>query len=281
MMSDEPAPSVLSAQTDPSLAWVKPYYTRAGDYWGPTGVEQQHRDRLSALTRLCGPQLQRVLELGAGTGEAAAVMADAGHSVVAIEFSPTRAPHIQALAEQPRQGSLTALEADFYSVSLPAEFDVVCYWDGFGVGSDADQRRLLRRIASQWLKPGGCALIDVFSPYRWVREAGKEWLLDRNHSSHRYRQRRRFQFDPLQGRFLDEWCPINDETGTCDEARAIMQSIRCYNPADLQMLLEGTGLSLDYVEIEGRAFDCRSTDPAVMESLRKAWSYLVRLVATP
>src|SRR5438874_12414955 len=79
------------AQTETSMAWVKPYYTRAGDYWGPTGIEQRHHDRLATLTRLCGPQPKRVLELGAGTGETAAVMADAGHSVVAIEFSPTRA----------------------------------------------------------------------------------------------------------------------------------------------------------------------------------------------
>ena len=135
-----------------SMDWVKPYYTRAGDYWGPQTVEQRHHDRLAALTRLCGPGPKRVLELGAGTGEVAAVMADAGHSVTAIEFSPTRAPHIQALAQQPRQGSLTVLEADFYEVALAREFDVVCYWDGFGVGSDADQRRLLRRIATEWLR---------------------------------------------------------------------------------------------------------------------------------
>ena len=262
------------------LAWVKPYYTRAGDYWGPPGIDEMHRDRLATLTRLCGPQPKRVLELGAGTGEAAAVMADAGHSVVAIDFSPTRAPHVQSLAQQRRQGSLTALEADFYSVSLAAEFDVVCYWDGFGVGSDADQRRLLRRIAAEWLKPGGCALIDVFSPYRWALETGKELRLDRNHSSHRYRQRRRFSLDAMEGRFLDEWCPIGDDTGTCDEGRAITQRIRCYNPADLQLLLEGTGLCLEHAEVDGAPLDFRSAAHPAPNALWRAWSYLVRLVPT-
>ena len=207
-------------------------------------------------------------------------MADAGHSVVALEFSPTRAPHIRGLAAQPRPGSLTALEADFYSVSLAAEFDVVCYWDGFGVGADADQCRLLRRIASEWLKPGGCALIDVFNPFRWVRESGKEWILDRNHSSHRYRQRRRFQFDVVRGCFVDEWCPIDDETGICDETRAITQRIRCYNPADLQMLLERTGLSLSHVEVDGTPVAFGSGEQDVHEPLRAAWSYLARLVLT-
>src|SRR5713226_9666517 len=126
-MSEKQTPNLPSAPAEISLAWVKPYYTRAGEYWGPTGIEPRHQERLATLTRLCGPPPQRVLELGAGTGEAAAVMADAGPSVVAIEFSLTRAPHIQTLAQQPRQGSLTVLEADFYDVSLAAEFDVVCY----------------------------------------------------------------------------------------------------------------------------------------------------------
>ncbi|MFN5457566.1 MAG: hypothetical protein ACK5BX_41150, partial [Bradyrhizobium sp.] len=34
-----------------------------------------------------------------------------------------------------------------YTIELAGRFDVVCYWDGFGIGSDADHRRLLRRIA--------------------------------------------------------------------------------------------------------------------------------------
>jgi SAM-dependent methyltransferase len=280
-MSEKPTSDRAPVESETSLAWVKPYYTQAGNYWGPTGIEQTHHDRLATMTRLCGPQPKRVLELGAGTGEAAAVMADAGHTVVAVEFSPTRAPHIQTLAQQPRQGSLIALEADFYDVSLAPEFDVVCYWDGFGIGSDADQRRLLRRIASEWLKPGGCALLDVFSPYRWTLETGQEWRLDRNHTSHRYRQRRRFDFDPVQGCFLDEWCPIDDENGTCDESRAIMQRIRCYSPADLQLLLEGTGLSLVHLEVDGKPLDFRSAGHNAQDALWKAWSYLVKLVVTP
>jgi SAM-dependent methyltransferase len=280
-MSDADPSDPSPDRTDPSLDWVKPYYTRAGEYWGPTGIEARHHDRLAMLTRLCGPGPHRVLELGAGTGETAAVMADAGHSVVAVEFSPTRAPHLRTLAQQPRQGSLTALEADFYSVSLPAEFDVVCYWDGFGIGSDADQRRLLRRIAAEWLVPGGCALIDVFNPYRWTLEAGKEWRLDRNHPSHRYRQRRRFGFDPVKSCFLDEWRPIDDQTDLCDETRAITQRIRCYSPADLQLLLEGAGLALERLEVDGAALDFRAAGHTAQSALWKAWSYLAKLAAAP
>ena len=91
-----------SPDTNEPLSWVKAYYTRAGEYWGPPGYSQEFFDRLAAMERLCGAGFKRVLELGAGTCETAAVMADAGHSVLALEFSPTRVPSIVTLAEQPR-----------------------------------------------------------------------------------------------------------------------------------------------------------------------------------
>jgi hypothetical protein len=31
-------------------------------------------------------------------------------------------------------------------VELSEQFDVVCYWDGFGVGTDQDQRHLLQSM---------------------------------------------------------------------------------------------------------------------------------------
>lgn len=258
-------------------AWVKPYYTRAGEYWGPTGIDEVHLERVATLARLCGPGPHRVLELGAGTGEAAAAMADAGHSFIALDFSPTRASNIDLLAKDKRKGELTAVEAEFYEVDLRGEFDVVCYWDGFGVGSDSDQRRLLMRISNEWLKPGGFALIDVFSPFRWINETGKVWNLSRNHPSHRYRQRRSFDYDPIHSRYLDTWCPIDDETGEPDEAMAITQRVRCYSPADFELLTEGVGLGIEHLEVAGAAFDRMSIVENRTHPIWGAWSYLAKL----
>ena len=39
------------------------------------------------------------------------------------------------LAALPHKGSLTVLEADFYTLDLNQQFDLVTYWDGFGVGT--------------------------------------------------------------------------------------------------------------------------------------------------
>jgi len=56
-----------------------------------------------------------------------------------------------------------------YDVDIGGPFDAVCYWDGFGIGDDQDQRRLLRRIAG-WLAPDGRAL-DACEPGGAVDEA--------------------------------------------------------------------------------------------------------------
>ena len=269
------------AAVESSLAWVKPYYTRAGEYWGPGADMEVPEGRRVILERHFGSEPLTVLELGAGTGESAAAVADAGHTVFAIEFSPTRAPNILELGRASRKGQLIGIEADFYEVQLPRQFDVVCYWDGFGVGSDNDQRRLLKRIASEWLKPGGTALIDVFNPSRWIREAGSEVILERNHPSHRFRQRRGFNFDPIHGLFLDQWCPIDDETGACDESMAITQRIRCYNPSDLRLLLEGTDLQIERLEVNGNPLDPDTSGISTGHPLWSAWSYLAVLRRIP
>jgi hypothetical protein len=33
---------------------------------------------------------------------------------------------------------MTVLQGDFYEIELEGTFEVVCYWDGCGTGSDAD-----------------------------------------------------------------------------------------------------------------------------------------------
>jgi hypothetical protein len=47
------------------------------------------------------------------------------------------------------------------------------------------------------------------------------------------------------------------------------------------LLLEGTGLSLEHLEVDGMPFDFRAAEHTAQDALWKAWSYLVRLVATP
>ncbi len=258
-----------------SAAWIKDFYTQAGKWWGPNaGVSGLEQARVSIVERLCGTGTKRILELGAGAGGTAAALADVGHAVVAIELSPVYAHLAQELTAIPRTGSMTILEDDFYTVELDGHFDVVCYWDGFGVGSDADHRRLFRRIAQDWLAPEGSVLLDVFSPIKPARCAGIEEHLDPLEGvPESVEMLRRFHFDPVQCRWIDEWQP------TVHPENALAQAIRCYTPVDFLLLLENTGLTLKRIEVEGEELDLAADTITCAGPFMEAWSYLVQLSA--
>lgn len=244
------------------MTWAEAFYRSQfrwlDVYTGEPG--DTHREKVALIERLAGPGALRVLDVGAGGGQHAAAAADQGHRVVAVELVPELAAHATGLASE-RPG-MRVINADFSSVDLKMQFDVVVYWDGFGVGEDADQHRLLGRIAS-WLAPHGCALIDINTPWYWSAATGVEMRWDR--------AARRYGFDPDGCRMLDTWWPENDES------RAVTQSLRCYSPADLRLLLAGTGLALDGLEPGGAVhYQDFRWEPRV--DLGRAMQYTARLV---
>ena len=189
----------------------------------------------------------------------AALMADDGHHVVAVELSPIYANYAREHLKTPRIGTLEIIEADFYTVELAGRFDVVCYWDGFGVGSDADHRCLLQRIARHWLAPNGYVLMDVFSPIKPARDANTTVQLDPlDGVPELVKMNRRCHFDPLNCRWIDEWEPVDAPD------QALAQTVRCYTPVDFLLLLEGTHLTLKHLEVDGEALDFKS-GPIVTE----------------
>ena len=60
---------------------------------------------------------------------------------------------------------------------------------------------------------------------------------------------RRYGFDADGCRLTDTWWPADDPSA------AVTQSLRCYSPADLRLLLQGTGLRLDDLEPGGAVVD--------------------------
>ncbi|WP_165423009.1 SAM-dependent methyltransferase [Ktedonosporobacter rubrisoli] len=232
---------------------------------GPTGIFASHRARAASIERYSGAGKKRILELGAGAGGTAAAMADLGHSVIAIELSPLRASFARELAQEARQGQLTIIEGDYYALNFPEPFDLICHWDSFGMGTDADNRRLLRRMAEDWLAPKGCVLMDVFNPWWWIRRAGTE---ERDEERDLMRG---YDFDPIGGRLLDHWWPIGDKS------QLITQTARCYTPADFLLLIEGTGLTVELFAIDGNIFRAGESS-TIAHPLGDALSYFVKLV---
>jgi len=263
-----------------SLDWVKDFYTQAGIWWGPDVQEPPNTEepggykaRAETVERLCGREIRRVLDLGAGSGRTAAAIADLGHTVVGVELNPTDIGYAQDLLTIPHLGSLTMLEGDYYTIKLDGQFDVVCWWQGFGIGTDADQRRMLRRIAYEWLTPGGCALIDVYNPVRAARHAGEEVHLEALEGvPGSVAMIERCHFDPVYSRWIDEWQP------TVEPAKALAQTVRCYTPMDFLLLLEGTGLALKRIEVDGCEVDFSTNQIALSGPLMEAWGYLAQLI---
>ena len=250
-------------------SWVGDFYTKQDEWAGVSRdpVSGMNRRNADLVHRLTGGKIGAVLELGAGGGQNAAALADLGYSVTAVELVATVAENALVLAAQPRKGQLRVIVGDFYGVELAERFDVVCHWDGFGVGSDDDQRRLLKRVAG-WLVPDGFALIEVYTPWYWSGIA-------RSGMAGRETQFggvcRRYGFDADGCRMLDTWWPFGRE------AEAVTQSLRCYSLADLRRLLEGTGLVIESVEPRG-AYDPVQDRFIEDAPLGQAMQYLAKLV---
>lgn len=254
-------------------SWISDFYDQAHAWWGDDPQEPGvHLSRVQTVARLAGPGPWRILELGAGAGHSAAALADAGHDVTAVELSPRRASAAKNLAAIPRRGRMTAVEADFFTFQLEGRFDLVCCWETFGLGADADQRHLLRRIAQDWLTPQGCALLEVYNPFKPAAQAGKDIHLDPLPGvPGSVEMIEKTHFDPLHGQWTDEWVPVEHPEN------ALAQTIRCYSVPEFQLLLEGTGLRMDHLEVNGEALDSCSNEITPGGPLLEAWSYLVRL----
>jgi SAM-dependent methyltransferase len=245
------------------MDWALEFYTKQNQWSGvyEEAINDGHRLKAGWIEELVGPGKKRVLELGAGGGQVAAAMADLGHDVIAIEQAPTLAAHAQTLAEVERAGTLTVVQGSFYEVALDGLFDVVCYYDGFGIGSDADQRRLLKRVAT-WLTPSGSALFEIGTPWYAASVDGRGWTVGK--------AKRRYNFDADGCRWNDTWWPIDHPEG------AVQQSTRCYSPADLRLLLESTGLQLQHVK-PGGTMDWEQRKWLPVAPLGKSLGYVAQL----
>lgn len=249
------------------MDWVPAFYSRQYELVGDAAsweIQSVHRERAARVQKLMAPPA-RVLELGAGGGQTAAAVADLGYDVVANELPPEVVSRAQLLAEVQRSGTMTVLPGNFYEIEPGGTFDVVSYWDGFGVGSDADQRMLLRRVRN-WLSVRGRALIEIYTPWYWANAAGRTMTVGE--------AERRYEFDGRGGRMLDTWWSESEPE------RVVTQSLRCYGPADLDLLLEGTALRLVSVT-PGGSYDHATGEFDSNAPLERAMSYVATLAAAP
>jgi hypothetical protein len=83
---------------------------------------------------------------------------------------------------------------------------------------------------------------------------------------------RRSYFDPIECRWIEDWEP------TQAPEKALAQTLRCYSPADFLLLLEGTGLCLKRLELDGSALEFGTGAITRSGPLMTAYDYQVQLV---
>ncbi|QHE50989.1 cyclopropane-fatty-acyl-phospholipid synthase family protein [Pontibacillus sp. HMF3514] len=248
------------------MEWANQFYSKMFS-WAEsetTGIFNDLReDLVDKLEVYVDQPIEHILELGAGSGQFAVAAAKRGYKVTVIELVPKAINLMKKLAsEHGVENNLHIIEGNFYKVDVQGPFDVVCYWDGFGIGSDEDQQRLLNRV-SQWLKSDGMALIDIYTPWYWAKVAGEEMKL--GHIA------RRYNFDPVGCKMVDTWWHKNEPESK------VTQYLRCYSPADLNLLLKESDLHLDKIQVGGEMdYESREFIPETI--LERAMSYLAKLV---
>ena len=250
------------------MKWVKRFYTRqrellesasVWDTFSPADPPAYLKPIADAVERIAGPGSKAILELGCGGGIIAAHLAHRGHKVTANDLVDICVASARRYASMVENGELTVVHGSFYEIRLADKFDVVCYFDGFGIGSDSDQRRLLHRIAG-WLKPEGCALIDVYFPGCPSQSMGEAY----QEGNVMYR-----------GDFDADGCRLEESMWSVgeDESQAVTQRLRCYSPADFRLLLQGTGLVMPIYEPYAGSWEYEKPVP-----LKQASLYLAKLV---
>lgn len=206
-----------------------------------------------------GRPFTSVLELGAGKGNLARCLAGRGKSVTTVELVPEMVEYAQQLQTL----GVTSLCGSFYDIELPRQFDAVLYMDGFGVGTDAEQLQLLRRICD-WLHNDGAALIDIYQPAYWQRTSGRTMTLPGDVS-------RTYEYDEALDRMTDTWW----STDRPDEK--MTQSLACYLPDDIHDLCKQADLEI-VAYFPGGAMDFEAWEYHEVASLAECLSYRIKVV---
>jgi SAM-dependent methyltransferase len=207
----EPIRSIYEAQA----RWAKVYVD-------PDPREDTRRCALCA--QVVGPPAH-LLDLGAGGGATAAALALIGYSVTAIELDG----YLAGLAdERSKSSGFTVVHGDFYDIPPGVEYELITYFDGFGIGDDQSQIELLDHL-TQRLAADGRFLVEIYSPGFWAGRAGQTMKLGS--------ATRTYDFDSATQQMVDTWTGPSGDSFT--------QRLRCYDPDSFTTLVRATPLAVE------------------------------------
>ena len=231
-------------------------------------LEYTHTDDVRFWMALADHEPGPMIEWGAGTGRLAAPLAEAGHSVAAVEIS-------RAMVEHGREKS-TAVEwtvGDMRNTKLGQRFGLaVCAFNSFLCLLSVDDALIFLRNTREHLMPGGLLGIEVstLSPeeladppggpalrHDFTRETPTGWL-DR-FSLSRYDAASQV----IEMRLFYE---LYGESGILESRRVHDLSIRLVGRAELELMLRLSGFEVESVHggFEGEPFEAGSDHLVVL-----------------
>ncbi|MFD2830649.1 class I SAM-dependent methyltransferase [Corticicoccus populi] len=205
--------------------WEKDFYAEQYEMMKTINVKKDE-SLGSTLLEQAGRVPSRVLELGSGDGSLSRVLSESVKSVTAVELVTDMVEYSKGF----NIPNVHYINDDFYTVSFNHSFDLILYIDGFGIGSDDDQLKLLKKI-KYWMDADGTVLIDIYHPDYWRKTAGRKMQLSKNII-------REYGFDKDESVMRDSWW----YTGR--EEEAVSQHLKCYTADEIYYLCNKAGLEV-------------------------------------
>ncbi|MDQ0160915.1 class I SAM-dependent methyltransferase [Alkalibacillus salilacus] len=241
--------------------WVKPFYKNQFHMMKHLQAYSEYDEQAAKeIVDQIEKDFSTVLEIGSGNGNLARGLAGLNKVVTTVEL----VPELVEFAKQNSHPNVTSLCGSFYDIEFPQTFDTVLYIDGFGVGEDADQLYLLKRIR-EWLTEDGVGLIDIYNPPYWRKAAGEQMYIDSDREVCR-----KYGYIDETNHMTDTWWykEISEECFT--------QVLACYHVDEIKSMCELAGLEVVDV-FPGGAMDWDEMTFIPKASLSECMSYRIKV----
>lgn len=242
--------------------WAKEFYKM--QFGNMTSIDTSYyEEQAKEILEQTGKDIESLLELGAWDGSLARTISKNVSRITTVELIK----EMTEVAKKRNPSNINTIHGSFYDVELPDKFDAIIYIDGFGVGTDDDQLKLLKNI-QQWLDDDGCALIDIYQPEHWKRADEIEMYPDPQHNPDIVR---RYSFDHEQNIMMDTWRHKgNDKLEQT-------QYLKCYTPEEIHHLCSQSGLNV-VAYFPGGAMDYENMRYYENASLVECMSYRIKII---
>ena len=242
--------------------WANDFYKMQYKFIG-NYPEGYHTKAANEILEQAGKPVESMLELGAWDGSLARALSNQVGQITTVELIKEMVEKAKSL----NPDNIETVHGSFYDVTIKHKFDAIIYIDGFGVGTDDDQLKLLKNI-KHWLKDDGCALIDVYQPEHWKKADGVEMYLNRRDMPH---IKRRYSYDFEADIMMDTWWHEKDEK------LHSTQYLKCYTPDEIHNLCRRAGLNITGYFPHG-AMDYDKMNYHKYSSLDECMSYRIKLI---